>query len=78
MVMQKISDNETESFEGGRYACTEEELYKKAIALLEKCKIATRPADQENPLTAACVRLTHDAPSALQPVSRQEADKLKC
>jgi hypothetical protein len=47
--MQKISDNETESFEGGRYACTEEELYNKAIALLEKCKIATRPVGQEIP-----------------------------
>ena len=46
MVMQQISDNETESFEGGRYACTEEELYKKAIALLEKCKIATQPSGQ--------------------------------
>ena len=49
MVMQQISDNETQSFEGGRYACTEEELYEKAIALLEKCKIATRPAEQETP-----------------------------
>ena len=53
MVMQQISDNETESFEGGRYACTEEELYKKAIALLEKCKIATRPAGQEIPASAS-------------------------
>jgi hypothetical protein len=53
MVMHQNSDNETESFEGGRYACTEKELYKKAIALLEKCKIATRPAGQEIPASAA-------------------------
>ena len=29
-------------FEGGRYAPTEEELYKKALELLDKCKIETR------------------------------------
>ena len=28
--------------QGGRYARTEEELYKKALALLEKCKIEPR------------------------------------
>ncbi len=45
--MQVISDRE--DFEGGRYASTEEELYKKAIALLEKCEIATQPAGKETP-----------------------------
>ena len=36
--MQTITSKQ-ESFEGGRYARTEEELYEKAIALLDKCKI---------------------------------------
>jgi len=49
MVMDTISDSGNEGFAGGRYARTEEELHKKAIALLEKCKIATRPAAQEIP-----------------------------
>jgi hypothetical protein len=47
MVMQKISDKQNESFEGGLYASTEEELYEKAIALLEKCKIATQPTGRK-------------------------------
>ena len=47
--MQAISDKDNEILEGGRYAHTEEELYKKAIALLEKCKIATRPAARQIP-----------------------------
>jgi hypothetical protein len=46
MMMQEMSDNENEDFEGGGYARTEEELYKKAVALLEKCKIATQPSGQ--------------------------------
>ena len=46
MVMQEICDNEEIGFEGGRYASTEEELYEKAIALLEMCKIETRNAGQ--------------------------------
>jgi hypothetical protein len=37
--MQEICGNEEVGFEGGQYACTEEELYEKAIALLEKCRI---------------------------------------
>jgi hypothetical protein len=49
MVMQKISYKQNESFEGGLYASTEEELYEKAITLLEKCKIATLPTGQEIP-----------------------------
>jgi hypothetical protein len=49
MVMDTISDSGNEGFAGGRYARTEEELHKKAIALLEKCKIATRPSDQKAP-----------------------------
>ena len=34
-------------FQGGRYARTEEELYKKALALLEKCKIEIQSSGQE-------------------------------
>ena len=49
MVMQEIHDKDEEGFEGGQYARTEEELYSKAIALLEKCKIATQPSDQPVP-----------------------------
>jgi hypothetical protein len=47
MVMQEICDNEEIGFEGGRYASTEEELYEKAIALLEMCKIETRNSGQK-------------------------------
>ncbi len=47
MVMQEIGDKQKVDFEGGRYASTEEELYKKAIALLEKCKIAAQPSGQK-------------------------------
>jgi hypothetical protein len=35
--------------EGGQYARTEEELYEKAIALLEKCKTETRRSGQKIP-----------------------------
>jgi hypothetical protein len=39
MVVRTTSNNKkNESFMGGRYACTEEELYRKAIQLLDKCK----------------------------------------
>jgi hypothetical protein len=41
MVIQKTS-NKNKGFDGGQYARTEEELYKKAIGLLDKCKIETR------------------------------------
>jgi hypothetical protein len=47
--MQEMRDNENEGFEAGQYACSEEELYKKAIALLEKCRIETRRSGQEIP-----------------------------
>ena len=40
MVMQQETPTDKyEGFRGGRYARTVEELYEKAIALLEKCKI---------------------------------------
>lgn len=41
-TIHKIHKNENRRFEGGRYARTEEELYKKAVMLLDKCKIEPR------------------------------------
>ncbi len=41
MVMQKIR-NKNKGFKGKQYARSEEELYKKAIELLDKCKIAVQ------------------------------------
>ena len=49
MVMLETRDYENESSEGGQYARTEEELYEKAIALLEKCRIETRRSGQKLP-----------------------------
>ena len=37
------------SLQGGRYARTEDELYEKAIALLERCKIELGRSGQETP-----------------------------
>jgi hypothetical protein len=42
ITKQKIQENENKGIEGGRYARTEEELYKKAVMLLDKCKIKPR------------------------------------
>ena len=43
MVMQQeIPTDKDEGFRGGQYARTEEELYEKAIALLQKCKVEDR------------------------------------
>jgi len=53
MVMQDIRDKMEAGLEGGRYACTEVELYNKAIALLEKCRIETRCPDHEIPEPSA-------------------------
>jgi hypothetical protein len=48
MVMQEdIPTTKDKGFQGGRYARTEGELYEKAIALLEKCKIEPGRSDQE-------------------------------
>jgi hypothetical protein len=41
--MQRIRNNKkNKGFESGHYARTEEELFKKAIGLLDKCKIEAR------------------------------------
>ena len=53
MVMLETRDNENEGSEGGQYACTEEVLYKKAIALLEKCKVEARSSGQKVPESTA-------------------------
>jgi hypothetical protein len=42
MAKQKAHKNANRDFEGGRYARTEEELHKKAVILLDKCKIEPR------------------------------------
>jgi len=47
MVMQEIRDNDDAGFEHDQHARTEVELYDKAIALLEKCKVETRFSRQE-------------------------------
>jgi len=39
MPKQSTHNNKNKGLEGGHYARTEEELYKKAIALLQKCKV---------------------------------------
>jgi hypothetical protein len=40
--VKQRTHNKNKGFDGGQYARTEEELYKKAIVLLDKCKIETR------------------------------------
>jgi hypothetical protein len=42
MAKQKVQENANKDFAGGRYARTEEELYRKAVMLLDKCKIEPR------------------------------------
>jgi hypothetical protein len=50
MVMQEgIPTNKDKGLQGGQYARTEEELYKKALTLLEKCRIAPGRSGQEKP-----------------------------
>ena len=49
MTQQETPTNKDKGFRGGRYARTEGELYEKAIALLEKCKIEPGHPEQEMP-----------------------------
>ncbi len=42
MTKQKVHENKNRGFGSGQYARTEEELYKKALMLLDKCKIEPR------------------------------------
>ena len=46
MVMQQIRTDKDKGLQCGRYASTEDELYKKALALLEKCRIETHSSGQ--------------------------------
>jgi hypothetical protein len=39
MAKQRGRKHNNKGFGGGRYARTEQELYKKAVMLLDKCKI---------------------------------------
>jgi len=56
MVMQKTHERTNEILNGGRYARTEEELFEKAIALLEKCKIEPSRPDYEAPESEVATR----------------------
>jgi hypothetical protein len=47
VVQQEIPTNKDKDLLGGRYARTEDELYQKALALLEKCKIEIQSSGQE-------------------------------
>ena len=50
MVMQEgPPTSKDKGLQGGQYARTEEELYKKALTLLEKCRIAPGRSGQELP-----------------------------
>jgi len=49
VLKEQTPTNKDKGFQGGRYARTEEELYKKALALLEKCRIAPGRSGQEIP-----------------------------
>jgi hypothetical protein len=40
--MKRRIHNKNKGFDGGRYAPTEQELYNKALELLDKCKIETQ------------------------------------
>lgn len=49
MMQEETPTNKDKGFEGGKHASTEEELYKKALALLEKCKNDPGLSGQEVP-----------------------------
>lgn len=49
MGMQETTNDKNYGLRGGHFARTEDELYKKAITLLNKCKIETQHAYQEMP-----------------------------
>jgi len=50
MVRQEETPtNKDKGLQGSRYARAEEELYKKALALLEKCKIEIQSSGKEIP-----------------------------
>ena len=46
MAMQQLRTDKDKGLQGSRDARTEEDLYKKALALLEKCRVETQASDQ--------------------------------
>jgi hypothetical protein len=57
MMMQETRNNKNIGIKGGRYARTEEELHKKAVALLDKCKIEPQRTGQGKArVSQACAR----------------------
>ena len=69
-MMQRTLKKKEKGFKGGRYARTEEELYEKALALLDKCKIERPGTDYEGPESGTAV---DDACSAETPTFRELA-----
>jgi hypothetical protein len=51
--MNEAAEDKGESFEGGRYAGSEEELFDKAVALLDKCKVMSGSSDRDGLESAA-------------------------
>ncbi len=49
MMQEETPANRDKGFQGGQYARAQEELYKKALALPEKCKNEPGPSGQEVP-----------------------------
>ena len=47
VMQEETPTNECKGLHDGRYARTEAELYKKALALLEKCKVELGRSGQE-------------------------------
>ncbi len=47
MMREETPANKDKGFQGGQYARTQEELYKKALVLLERCKNEPGPSGQE-------------------------------
>jgi hypothetical protein len=45
--MQQTRTDKDTGLQGGPYARTEGELYKKALALLEKCRVETQSSGQK-------------------------------
>jgi hypothetical protein len=49
VMQEETPTHKDKGLQGGRYASTEEELYRKALALLEKCKIEPGRSGKEMP-----------------------------
>jgi hypothetical protein len=49
VLQEETPTNKDKGLQGGQYARIEDELYKKALALLEKCKIEPGRSGQEIP-----------------------------